>query len=705
MQSILSFLLLILFVVVFSETSAAIQSVCVLRGANTAIANGTIVIQQTETSTSAQIHIGNVNPTTRYIVSVHEYGDVRGGDGTYVGKQLGNSIEVNSTSNGVIDEDFMVVTWNLSSTESIVGKSLVLSNSDNQIISQCVVGVQNTQSNTATSLGSSNFAVCEVYGSVFGRATFERSGNQVRVRAKFCGLSNGYHGIHVHEFGDLTGSIDTVGSHFDKSNSAHDLPTNPVRHFGDLGNIQSNSGEAIFDVEFNLLALEGTNSIIGRALVLHSGKDQGAEFQPAGESGTKIARCVIGAGSDTLVPLTDITCPTISSVQQAICQLKPTSLTTANIQGTITLAVSSDVSSISGTVTGLSSNTVHGFHIQEYGDLSLKNGSSTGGHFNPTSAPHSDKMANTTRHIGDLGNIFADDAGHAIVHIDNLLWTLQGSKSVIGRALVVREKVDQGTQPDGNAGSIIAQCVIGVQSVDNNVARADTPGTSFAVAEIVGITNSTIKGRVTFESSSDKKSVTVRVKICGLTAGNHGFHIHSFGDTRTADTVGAHYDPNQSPHRLPDNAALNRHVGDLGNIHVEANGTVEYSAVFPFSLEGEQSVIGRAIVIHSDSDKGVSKQPAGDGGTKIAFGVIGVTNKLVSLPVGLCTDPTPNDSKNIVEPFPTLKRIVPIVVAGIVLVIMTVGILAFIVIWRRSVKPVPTYDMMQELVHQRDLEN
>lgn len=44
---------------------------------------------------------------------------------------------------------------------------------------------------------------------------------------------------------------------------------------------------------------------------------------------------------------------------------------------------------------------------------------------------------------------------------------LLGDQSVIGRAIIVHEKADDGcTQPTGNSGARYAQCVIGVGSMD-----------------------------------------------------------------------------------------------------------------------------------------------------------------------------------------------------------------------------------------------
>jgi len=101
----------------------------------------------------------------------------------------------------------------------------------------------------------------------------------------------------------------------------------------------------------------------------------------------------------------------------------------------------------------------HGFHIHEKGDCSAMDGSSAGGHFNPTHQHHGGTTG-TERHAGDLGNIEADASGK--VHIDMKgKWDLNGENSIIGKSIVVHEKEDDlKTDPSGNSGARIACGVI-----------------------------------------------------------------------------------------------------------------------------------------------------------------------------------------------------------------------------------------------------
>jgi len=112
---------------------------------------------------------------------------------------------------------------------------------------------------------------------------------------------------------------------------------------------------------------------------------------------------------------------------------------------------------------------LHGFHVHEKGDLS--NGClSTGGHYNPDKHDHGARE-DPVRHVGDLGNVNADEAGVALTKFSDPLITLAGPRSIVGRGIVIHEKADdlgRGGHPDskktGNAGGRVGCGVIGLLS-------------------------------------------------------------------------------------------------------------------------------------------------------------------------------------------------------------------------------------------------
>ncbi len=114
---------------------------------------------------------------------------------------------------------------------------------------------------------------------------------------------------------------------------------------------------------------------------------------------------------------------------------------------------------IEGDVEGLVPGK-HGFHIHEYGDCSAPDGSSTGGHFNPTGTAHG-SPDHAERHIGDLGNIVADEAGRGHYERLDTHIKLSGPNTIMGRSLVVHSNADDySTQPTGNAGGRVCCGVI-----------------------------------------------------------------------------------------------------------------------------------------------------------------------------------------------------------------------------------------------------
>jgi Cu-Zn family superoxide dismutase len=111
---------------------------------------------------------------------------------------------------------------------------------------------------------------------------------------------------------------------------------------------------------------------------------------------------------------------------------------------------------------GLNPGQKHAFHIHQFGDCSAPDGMSAGSHYNPEGHQHG-LPGTEERHAGDLGNVQADDQGkaHYEITVNNI--SVNGSKNpIIGHAVIVHAKIDDGSQPVGNAGGRIACGVIGM---------------------------------------------------------------------------------------------------------------------------------------------------------------------------------------------------------------------------------------------------
>ncbi len=143
-----------------------------------------------------------------------------------------------------------------------------------------------------------------------------------------------------------------------------------------------------------------------------------------------------------------------------------------------------------------------------------------------------------------------------------------------------------------------------------------------AVVVLNSVSGSNVSGVIHFVS--EENGVRVTGEVSGLSAGNHGFHIHQFGDCSSSDgkSAGGHFNPEKSKHGAPNSDV--RHVGDLGNISANEDGVAKIDFVDSvISLSGKNSIIGRAIIIHADADD-LESQPTGNAGGRVACGVIGI---------------------------------------------------------------------------------
>jgi Cu-Zn family superoxide dismutase len=148
-----------------------------------------------------------------------------------------------------------------------------------------------------------------------------------------------------------------------------------------------------------------------------------------------------------------------------------------------------------------------------------------------------------------------------------------------------------------------------------------------AVAVLKG--ESKVSGTVTL-TQEDDGPVKVTGTISGLTPGEHGFHLHQFGDTTNGCiSTGPHFNPNKKTHGAPGDEE--RHAGDLGNVVADESGVAKIDITdTQIPLSGPNSVVGRAFVIHElkdDLGKGGHElsSTTGNAGGRLACGVVGLT--------------------------------------------------------------------------------
>ncbi len=146
------------------------------------------------------------------------------------------------------------------------------------------------------------------------------------------------------------------------------------------------------------------------------------------------------------------------------------------------------------------------------------------------------------------------------------------------------------------------------------------------VAKIQGTSGeSTIAGTVTFTDT--KGGLKISARLTGVPRGDHGFHIHEFGNCADdGKAAGGHYNPASTPHGDVVKSGIKKaHGGDLGNILAKADGTATLDVVLPMvTLSSRKFTVGgRAMVLHEKTDD--FSQPAGNAGARIGCGVIAIT--------------------------------------------------------------------------------
>jgi len=126
--------------------------------------------------------------------------------------------------------------------------------------------------------------------------------DKVRIDVNIGGLNtNGEHGFHIHEAGDLSGKCTSMCSHFNPYGKNHGCPGKKERHVGDLGNIKA-TAKGVCKMSFydDVIRLRGTKcNIIGRGLIIHADRDDcgeggDKESLKTGNAGKRIACAVIG---------------------------------------------------------------------------------------------------------------------------------------------------------------------------------------------------------------------------------------------------------------------------------------------------------------------------------------------------------------------------------------------------------------------------
>ena len=147
--------------------------------------------------------------------------------------------------------------------------------------------------------------------------------------------------------------------------------------------------------------------------------------------------------------------------REAIADIRPTAASGSDVAGEAVFVQDGDDIMLIVDIRNASPG-LHGVHIHETGDCSAADGTSAGGHWNPTDEDHG-RWGGDSFHLGDLGNIPVGMDGTGYIERTTDLWDLgTGSDlDVVGKAIIVHAGEDDFvSQPSGAAGGRIGCGVI-----------------------------------------------------------------------------------------------------------------------------------------------------------------------------------------------------------------------------------------------------
>jgi len=117
-------------------------------------------------------------------------------------------------------------------------------------------------------------------GTISGSVTFTQNpaGGPVTIVVAIVGgsaITDGQHGLHVHQNPSLGNGCNDAGAHFNPALVVHGGPTDAIRHVGDLGNAVAAGGAISYTFSDSVISLRpaDANCIVNRAIMLHDWVD------------------------------------------------------------------------------------------------------------------------------------------------------------------------------------------------------------------------------------------------------------------------------------------------------------------------------------------------------------------------------------------------------------------------------------------------
>jgi superoxide dismutase, Cu-Zn family len=142
-------------------------------------------------------------------------------------------------------------------------------------------------------------------------------------------------------------------------------------------------------------------------------------------------------------------------------QMEPKS--DSDLTGTVTFTEEDGEVTMTAKFTGLNKG-MHAIHLHEKADCSADDGTSAGGHWNPTFKNHGEWGSQKGYHRGDIGNFDVNAEGKGSITFTTDEWCIgceDEKKNILGKAVIVHDGADDFTsQPSGAAGTRIGCGVI-----------------------------------------------------------------------------------------------------------------------------------------------------------------------------------------------------------------------------------------------------
>lgn len=133
----------------------------------------------------------------------------------------------------------------------------------------------------------------------------------------------------------------------------------------------------------------------------------------------------------------------------------------------------------------------------------------------------------------------------------------------------------------------------------------------------------------TIRAEDSDRGLVLKVNIKGVTAGEHGFHVHAHASGEPAEgpdgkmgaalAAGGHYDPDDTGKHLGPYGE--GHKGDLPFLTADKKGNIKETVLAPRLAVSDLKE--RSIMIHAGGDNYLDEPlPLGGGGARIAIGLV-----------------------------------------------------------------------------------